>query len=147
MNRLAKTLLICAVLPFATPGHAQLSLEGFDPTAGGGASSGGSFTLVGQVGQTAPTVATGGGYRLEAPSWGFIAVPLPRLSIQLLNGQVYITWPSSAAEWKLEVAAGPHAASPAWVPVSPPYHTSGAVYELVEPISSQARFYRLRREP
>ncbi len=108
---------------------------------GGGASTGGSFTLDGTVGSAeAGTPLSGGTFELQGGFWpGVVMVAsgvAPTLFIQLSGGSVILSWAPLTAGFQLE--ATDDLSSPAWSPLvgSSP---------ITIPLGAAARFYRLTR--
>ncbi|MGO8700545.1 MAG: hypothetical protein ACLQVY_22880 [Limisphaerales bacterium] len=100
MKKLA--LLLSWLIPgigFAQP----YSIDWYKIAGGGGASSGGSYTVTGTIGQhDAGTPMTGGIYSLSGGFWALIAVVqtpgLPNLTIASGGpGNVVVSWPSTGS--------------------------------------------------
>ena len=77
---------------------------------GGGASSGGQFTLNGTIGQPGAGVLTGGNFTLEGGFWSGITVQqtpgAPLLKIKLTGGSMaIISWPVNVPGFTLEETA------------------------------------------
>ena len=79
-----KTIIaIGAVALLAASAHADPAINWWTIDAGGGSSTGGSFTLSGTIGQfDASTPVTGGSFRLVGGFWGdggaFVSIPITR---------------------------------------------------------------------
>src|SRR6266540_3376832 len=88
--------LTVSLLTFTGSGRAQYFIDWYSTDAGGGTSSGGSYTISGTVGQPDAGTLTGGSYTLQGGFWPGLVVPpageTPTLFIQLSGGNVIISW-------------------------------------------------------
>lgn len=76
------------------------SIDWYKIAGGGGASSGGEYSLNGTIGQPDAGVAmTGGGYAVTGGFWSIIAAVqtagVPNLTISLISNGVKISWPDT----------------------------------------------------
>jgi hypothetical protein len=122
--------------------------------SGGGASSGGAYSVSGAIGQPAaggPLV--NGQFSLLSGYWTFlIAVQTPDapfLSIgREASGAVTISWPRPAAGWVLE-QTGAFATAPlatTWSPIAPPYAISATDVSVTVPSPAGTAFFRLHKQ-
>jgi len=95
---------------------------------------------------------SGGQFTLDGGFWGLVAAMqtpgAPRLSIELTNGWVQISWPAPAPDWLLaETNRLTGTANLLWPQVSPAqYQTNvGRISILTAPQPTQNRFYRLQK--
>lgn len=132
-----KTLLL--LLLTLTCARAQYSLQWHTSDAGGGESTGGSYSLNGTIAQPdAAAPSAGDGYTLQSGYWTFpdISAPLPDLTLTLDSGFVILTWDDPGFPVVLEASAD----LDLWTPVDPlPATNAWAEAE------SARRFYRLSR--
>jgi hypothetical protein len=119
---------------------------------GGGSSTGGIYSVSGTIGQPDAGKMSGGNFTLEGGFWGVIAAiqteGAPTLAVELVGGQVRVSWPTPAAGWVLtETNRLNSAGSPPWPAVSAAqYQTNaGRIFLLTAPQPTQNRFYRLRK--
>jgi hypothetical protein len=112
---------------------------------GGGISSGGGYTLQGNVRASAPT-ASGGGFHLQGGLFGVYVIQDDvdaeiLLHVERLeDGQARITWPATATGYRLEVTTSLEPRAP-WQPVLP----APGGNAFVTPWNQPARFYRLAK--
>jgi hypothetical protein len=93
--------MFCAWLAFLaiTAGvRAQsYTIDWYKTSGGGGASSGGQFSVSGTVGQhDAGGAMSGGNFSLTGGFWSFISVMGPSLTISHAGNNVVISWPVAA---------------------------------------------------
>lgn len=117
--------------------------------AGGGASSGGDYTLQGTVGQAATGVQTGGPYTLTAGFWSLAMVVetpgAPTLLVSWDTGGLRLSWVQPAEGWVLQETDALSATSAEWTTVEGPYEDSGTHWGILLPASAGQRFYRLQK--
>src|SRR5260370_40045406 len=86
--------------------NAQYAIDWFTIDGGGGASSGGNFTLTGTIGQPDTGTLSGGNYTLQGGFWPGIIVPAtgeaPTLFIKLSPASLIISWSPSTPGFSLE---------------------------------------------
>jgi hypothetical protein len=117
-------------------------LDWFTMDAGGGASTGGVYQIVGTLGQpdATGTRLTGGTYALEGGLWPGLVLAgsgdVPALRIEPRDGGVVISWPSAAGEFTLEEAPNLH--QDEWLP-------SSAGNGVWIPATERTIFYRLSK--
>src|SRR5213596_878666 len=105
MKKNLLSVLACALfLPVLA--NAQYAIDWFSLDGGGGASSGGSFTLTGTIGQPDAATLSGGNYTLQGGFWPGIVVPAigeaPALFIQLSSASIIILWSPTSSGFSLE---------------------------------------------
>ena len=146
------TLFILALIQVAASAQ-DYRIDWFT-ISGGGASSGGSYSLNGSIGQASAggPLANGsfsalGGYwtllmAVQTPYAPFLSVAGD------LTGSVTVWWPKPASGWVLEqtdaFAAAPLATT--WSQVAPPYNTSATDIRVTVPSPAGTRFYRLHKQ-
>ena len=144
MKTAALLWLIALLLP-AGAGRAQ----NYQVQSNGGTatSSGGSFNVTGSFGQPDALVLRGGGYSLTG---GFqhlgVAVQqldAPVLSLAHVGGNVVLSWPATATEFLVEVAAS-LAAPVAWRDAGATPVLADGRYSVTLPAAVGVHFYRLR---
>ena len=122
--------------------NAQYAIDWFTLDGGGGASSGGNFTLAGTIGQPDAGTMTGGGYTLEGGFWPGVVVPsigeAPTLLIQLSGVSVIVSWSPTTTGFSLEQSS-------TLLPLSWGAAPSGDTNPATIPLSTSTRFYRLRK--
>jgi hypothetical protein len=103
-----KQVVFIFSLMFALASHAQqYSIDWYKVSGGGGASSGGTYSLNGTIGQhDASTPMTGGNYSLTGGFWSLISVVqtpgAPLLTITYANNQAIVSWSPSVTGWTLQ---------------------------------------------
>ena len=143
-----------AFLAVAVPALAQnYSMDWFTLDGGGGASSGGAYSVSGTIGQPdAGQPGGGGGYTLSGGFWGVVAaiptdVP-PLLTISRSGGSVVVKWPFPSTSFVLQQTTA-LAAPPStilWTDViSPPAVHVGSDWTVTMPSPAGSRFFRLRK--
>jgi hypothetical protein len=151
MNNLMKTLFLVALLAtFANRLDAQsYSVRWFKIAGGGGAATGGQYSLNGTIGQfDAGGPLTGGQYSVIGGFWApAVAVQTPGaplLSIELLPGGVRVFWPVTAAGFVLQKSVALE--STMWSPVPAGiYETNATHISITVPPGVDSQFYRLRK--
>jgi hypothetical protein len=145
-----KKLLLLSLFAWSLPlslGAQNYSINWFTIDGGGGASSGGAFTVSGTVGQPDAGQMSGGNFTVAGGFWGLDLLERPRLSIAHNNGLVRIAWPRPSTGWLLDSAASLIAPMPpnAWSPVLVQYQTNATEISVSVPSAPGYRFFRLRR--
>lgn len=125
------------------------SIDWYTIDGGGGASSGGAYSLTGTIGQPDAGVLTGGNYSLVGGFWGILAAVsspgAPELMItrNLISGAVTISWPNAAAGFALQ--ENPDLSNPmGWLNVGTTPVVVGTNKTVTVPSPIGNRFYRLR---
>src|ERR1017187_10286194 len=108
MKRLTLNILVFLIL--ALVAHAQeYSIDWYKVSGGGGASTGGVYSVSGTIGQhDAGGPMTGGNYSLTGGFWALYAVQTPGaplLTITHLGNQAIVSWPPSVTGWTLQTNA------------------------------------------
>jgi hypothetical protein len=132
-----------------TTSRAQnFSIDWFTIDGGGGASTGGVFSVSGTVGQPDAGKMSGGAYTLDGGFWGIIAAVqtpgAPSLTITHSGVNVIISWPAPAEGFGLEMRDGLSPGVP-WVAVTNTAVGTNNQETVTIGITSGSRFYRLRR--
>jgi hypothetical protein len=138
-------LLAFIFCPFA---HGQYSIDWSTVDGGGGASTGGVFSVSGTVGQPDAGALSGGQFTLLGGFWSLVAVappPGPWLTIALnpLLSSVTVSWPASATGWRLQITTDLGTVPVHWTEIPPPYTVAGTNCCVVQPLPSGNKFYRL----
>ena len=121
--------------------NAQYAIDWFTIDGGGGASSSGSLTLSGTIGQPDAGTLSGGNYTLQGGFWPGIVVPAtgeaPALFVQLIGNNVVISWSPATSGFTLEQTDS--LSSPSW--------SAGPTGNPSAPIlaGSGTKFYRLKK--
>lgn len=148
-------LVVCFFLlpaAFCLTARGQYSVNWWTVDGSGGTSTGGVYSVSGTIGQPDAGRMSGGNFTLEGGFWGIVAAiqteGAPRLSIELTNGWVKVSWPAPATGWTLtETSRLTGAGSPLWPTVSAAqYQTNaGRIFILTAPQPLQNRYYQLRK--
>lgn len=128
----------------------QYSIDWSTIDGGGGASTGGVYSVSGTIGQPDAGAMSGGQYLLSGGFWSVFAVQTPGappLSIARSNAAVIVSWPLPAGGWVLVSATNMVSApqTTVWTPVSLPYQTNSTTVSVTEPLLAGRKFYRLRQ--
>jgi hypothetical protein len=98
-------LLFVLLLPLMSFAQ-QSSIDWYKVAGGGGASSGGNYSLSGTIGQPdASEAMTGGSYSLTGGFWSLYAVQTPGsplLTITYFGNQAVVSWPASVTGFTLQ---------------------------------------------
>ncbi len=139
-----RTIFTTGLVLFTTFAPAQsFNLDWSTIDGGGGASSGGSFSLNGTIGQPDAGAMSGGGFAISGGFWNGVASgpeSLPRLSIRLAGNDVVLNWPNPSTGYQLEQTS-----ATGWLDVVQPPTVSGGDKEVTLPINAAHRFFRLRK--
>jgi hypothetical protein len=134
----------------ATISAQNFGVDRFSIDGGGGAGSGGSFSINGSIGAFAGA-SSGGPYEMTGGFWSVIGVvqssDAPLLQIEKLSGgSVRIFWLLPAAGFVLEKtsALAPLSVGTQWDPVLFPYTTNSTQISITVSAPGNG-FYRLRR--
>jgi hypothetical protein len=117
--------------------HAQYTLD-WSKFSGGGAVSGGGYTLDGTVGQSDAGNLSGGGYALDGGFWAG-AISAPTLFITGAGAEAVLSWTGSGF-----VVQSSEEAKGSWVDVSPGITTDGLQYRVHTSVAGRKRFFQLR---
>lgn len=114
---------------------------------GGGASTGGVYSVSGTIGQPDAGKLSGGSYTVEGGFWGLLAAvqtpDAPSLSIfRTSTNTVAIAWPSSATEWILQQNTN-SVSSVNWSNVTATIQDDGTTRTFINNPPTGSRFYRL----
>lgn len=135
--------IVLAAIAFSC--SADFSIESWAPSPGGGASSGGGYSLTGSFDGWGHLQATNETLVLEAGSWilgGFRIQPALRAILD--RDHLVVFWSKELGDgWTLEVADSA-AERASWSPISRPYSATADTYFVSVPATGLARFYRLR---
>src|SRR5215813_2935580 len=96
----------------------SFAIDWFAIAGGGGASSGGNYSLVGTIGQSDAGIQSGGSFLLSGGFWSAIQISdLPSLLLRRSStNTVIISWPALAAGFELQ--QNPEVATTNWSNVS-----------------------------
>src|SRR5881628_362507 len=140
-----KKLILLFALLFPALLRAQTySIDWFTIDGGGGASSGGVYSVAGTIGQPDAGNLSGGSYTLVGGFWGIVSTVqtpgAPFLSFERQGGSLRVFWPKPATGFVLQQSSTP---SGSWSYVGYPYVTNATHVSItVSPVGN--RFYRLR---
>jgi hypothetical protein len=147
-----KHILFCFLLStFCFPAWGQFSLDWFTVDSGGGASTGGVFSVSGTIGQPDAGQMRGGSFTLVGGFWGVVAAVqtpgAPLLSVARTDtNTVVVSWRGSAEGWLLHASTNLVTAGSVWTEIPPPYQTNGLTnISFTEPAPGGNKFYRLHR--
>ncbi len=138
------------VLLTALHGAAQnYAIDWYTIDGGGGASTGGVYSVTGTISQPDAGRMTGGGFDLQGGFWGIaLAVQTPGaplLSIERSGGNVRVFWPLPATGFLLDETSSLAGAPPPWIQVAFPYQTNATHISITVPAPPGNKFYRLRK--
>lgn len=123
---------------------AQFAIEWFTIDGGGGFSVGGTYSLMGTVGQADAAFSSGGGYTLHGGFWaGAPAEIAPALRILRGGTNVTLAWPNASAGFELQESSS--LTAPDWTNVTTTPAIVGDEKQVNQPVAPVARFYRLRK--
>jgi len=151
MIRIAKSVgLLVLICSLPTQVVAQsYAIDWFTIDAGGGTSTGGTYTLTGTIGQPDAGAMTGGSYSLIGGFWG-VAVAIqevgaPLLTITRSGSTVTISWPSPSTGFDLQETR--NLGSPNWTGSVLTINDNGTTKSVTIPAPIGSRFYRLFKAP
>ena len=113
---------------------------------GGGASTGGVYSVSGTIGQPDAGAMAGGNYSLAGGFWSLIAVQTPGaplLTITASSSNVIISWPSSSSGFGLQENTSLNPAN--WSAIPPTNSDNGTIKSITVPAGPGNRFYRLKK--
>ena len=129
------------------PGQFEIDWSTID--GGGGTSTGGVYSVSGNIGQPDAGVLSGGSYTLVGGFWGVIAAVqtegAPFLTVAQTNNAVVVSWSLPATGWLLQAATNLVNSGSAWTEIPPPYQTNSVNLQFTEPVPSGRKFYRLHK--
>jgi hypothetical protein len=145
-----RTRLIFPLLLAAAAVHAQQFTIGWYKIAGGGgASSGGVYSVNGTIGQADAGAMSGEGYALEGGFWSVLAAeqtpsPPPLTLQETATNTLVISWPATAGNWVLQSATG--MLGP-WSNVTIPAVLVNGTMQVVLPVPEGLTEFRLVAAP
>jgi len=146
----AKSALLClltSVLCLKSSGQYAVDWSTID--GGGGTSTGGTYQVMGTIGQPDAGAMSGGSYTLQGGFWGVIAAvqtpgaPLLAISRTATN-TVVVSWPSPSTGWTLQQNTN-SVASINWSNVTSGIQDDGTTKSLIVSPPVGNRFYRLQK--
>lgn len=143
--RIGKWLLLAALMTASGRLFSQYTIDWYKVSGGGGASSGGTYSASGTIGQQdAGGPMAGGGYSLTGGFWALYAVQTPgapALGILITNNAAMVYWPSPSTGWNPQMST--NLLKTNWVTPSQSIIDNGTIkYILVSPPTG-SRFFRL----
>jgi len=145
MNVKQSIFTIGATLLAATVLAQSYSIDWHTIAGGGGASSGGAFSLSGTIGQEAAGKMSGGSYSLTGGFWSLIAIQspdAPRLTITLTTtNTALVSWPSPSIGWIPQQNTDLNTTN--WVVTTESINDDGTNKVLLVNPPEGNRFYRL----
>jgi hypothetical protein len=150
MNRNFLKHFILLFLALAAPkATAELAVPWFKIAGGGGAATGGVYSITGTSGQPDATrPLTNGSYSISGGFWSATilqSADAPWLSISTTNGLIIVSWIASAADWKLVTTNHLTSSAALWPLAVGSCETNGDRMQFVEPAVAGHKFYRLRK--
>jgi len=128
----------------------QYTIDWSTIDGGGGASTGGVYSVSGTIGQPDAGAMSGGIYTLAGGFWGLVAVVqtpgAPVLTVtRAVTNSLTISWPLPADGWVLEQTPTLSGNPPPWTDISPPYQTNATEcwIDVFPPTGN--KFYRLHK--
>ena len=108
--------VLAGLLALPAAASAQLNIDWYKVSGGGGTSTGGTYTVNGTIGQhDAGGPMTGGSYSLTGGFWALYAVQTPGaplLTITYAGNQAIVSWSPSVTGWTLQT--NKNLATPTW---------------------------------
>lgn len=139
-----KTILLLGILSWTSLAEAQFAIDWFTLDGGGGASSGGAYTLAGTIGQPDAATSSGGSYTLQGGFWpGAMVETAPALRILRDGANITLAWPDPSSGFQLQES--PSLTAPDWTDVATPPAIVGNEKQVGQTLAPGARFYRLRK--
>ena len=138
--------IVCAGL-FAWNAAAQsYSIDWYKVSGGGGASTGGVYSVSGTIGQPdASGAMSGGPYSVTGGFWALYAVQTPGAPylrvMRTTTNTVCVWWAVSPTNWQLQATTALVRTGSTWTACS--YTTNGANCVYIESPPTGKRFYRL----
>jgi hypothetical protein len=141
-------LLTAMAMPTSRGQTYSITWDSLD--GGGGASTGGGYTVAGTIGQPDAGTMSGANYTLNGGFWGIVAAvqtpDAPTLAITLITtNSVVVSWALPADGWVLEWTNRVTTASAPWTQVSPPYQGNTTQSWIIVSPPSGNQFYRLHK--
>jgi hypothetical protein len=144
----ATVLLFC----FCLPAWGQYSIDWSTVEGGGGASTGGVYSVSGTVGQPDAGKLSGGNYSVDGGFWGVIAVvqtpgaPLLSIALNPQLSTINVSWPSPSTGWTLQQNTN-SVSSLNWSNVTSGIQDNDTTKTLTVTPPAGNRFYRLNYQP
>jgi hypothetical protein len=140
-------LVFAAFLRLGGEAAAQsFSIDWYTIDGGGGASTGGGYSLAGSIGQPDAGVMSGGGFSLEGGFWAVVAVQTPGSPLLTIRhtptNTVVVSWPATATGFVLQQSANLNTGI--WGAPSETVSLDGANKFIIVNPPTGNRFYRLR---
>jgi len=127
--------------------RAQYQITSSTIGGGGGASTGGVYTVTGTLGQPDTGVLSGGPYTLAAGFWSSaVVVPVegsPLLRVEQNNPQIILAWPNPSTGFQLQ--SSPGLSVPIWSDLNAPTVVVGQELQATLPMEPGVRFFRLHK--
>jgi hypothetical protein len=149
MNRISGLAVMFLVATMALAARAQnYSLDWYSIDGGGGASTGGVYTVSGTIGQPDAGHMSGGNYTVDGGFWGIIAAvqmpgsPLLSVSLTTTN-TVLISWPYPSTGFSLQ--QNPALGTVNWTAVTNTPVLAGEQWQIVVPPQAGNKFFRLQK--
>jgi hypothetical protein len=142
-------LAVALLFFLAAPLHAQsYSINWFKVSGGGGTSTGGTYQVIGTIGQTdAGGPMTNNQYSVTGGFWATITVVqtpgAPQLSIGPSGNSLVISWPASATNFVLQQNSDLSTAN--WINTGLPIITNGAIESVTISPPTGNLFFRLKQ--
>jgi hypothetical protein len=134
---------------FCFPAHAQnFNIDWFTIDGGGGASTGGVYSVRGGIGQPAAGRMSGGNYTLDGGFWAIIAAvqtpgsPLLKITSDPQLSTITLSWPASSTGFSLQQSSGLGTAD--WISVTNAPVQVGTEWQVTISPAIANNFYRLK---
>lgn len=145
MIKHVKIFLLVGLTPLAVSAQ-NFDVNWFTMDGGGGASTGGPYSLSGTIGQPDAGRMSGGTYSLSGGFWSgadrFDSDSIPTLAIEKLDTGVRVFWPVLATKWLFEET---DTMTGTWSEVMFPYSTNTSTIGITVESLRESHFYRLRK--
>ncbi len=143
--------LLCLLALACAPGTAaqDFAIDWYTIDGGGGASSGGPFSLTGTIGEAESVAMSGGGFSIEGGVWAILnVVPTPgapslRLVLTSTN-TIVVAWTALASGYELQQSSNPEAL--VWSAVVQPPIQMGDDKQVILPLTSGNTYFRLHSQ-
>ena len=121
----------------------EFQLDWFTLAGGGSLSSGGNYSLVGNIGQSAVNMISGGDYSIDGGFWSGVFV-LSRLSIRFGSANtIILSWLNLSIVFVLQQTANMNAPGGGWTDVAQTPVVNGFNKQVTLPATGRFCLFRL----
>ena len=138
----ATIALLALLLGLLSASAPPYTIDWWTVDGGGGVGSGGTFTVIGTIGQ--PDAGVMGGGELAGGFWSLIAPVPPQLTISRVGSTVIISWPSPSTGFNLQVCTDLVLGNWSYYSGPPNIQDNGITKSLTLTASATPHYYRLR---